>query len=508
MRRALIGAAISALFVAMVGNASGAGAANGQITLRSSTAKLTGTVNVVSLPKASGHQAGTGPMRHIPLRASPGGAGGGGSASVVAAAGKVSPLLSFSKGTVLSGALKDSDNTVGLTPPDMAVGADATHVLQMVNVVGKIWTNGVPGTPFQLNAFFLAGANFTSDPWVLFDQESGRWFAGIFDITLGGERIAVSQTGNPTGSWFVYAIQYPGQPGGGCPDQGKGGIDSDTVALGFNEFSGVGCTGGFLGAGIELFSKAQMLAGQALSFQFTNPMPQFFSLVPAQALTNGMTTLFFASNGGAGSTKLHRMTSTGIPPSATLATLPDLTVKRYNTPPPASQPRTAKKLDSGDVRMQHVVQKVIGPNIRLLMSWTNKCTPTGDTTSRDCPRVTVTNETAGSLVFSKNIATLGAYNFYPAATWNSSNDIVVTFGQSNGSTNPRLVGTASNGSSSFGPPIVLAAGSKPNTTGRYGDYFAVAQDPANQSNVWAAGEIGGPVNNDWQTAVVEVNVVP
>jgi hypothetical protein len=92
--------------------------------------------------------------------------------------------------------------------------------------------------------------------------------------------------------------------------------------------------------------------------------------------------------------------------------------------------------------------------------------------------------------------------------WNSSNDIVVTFGQSSSSINPRLMGTASNGSSSFGPPIVLAAGSKPNATGRYGDYFAVAQDPANLSNVWAAGEIGGPVNNDWQTAVVEVNVVP
>jgi hypothetical protein len=158
--------------------------------------------------------------------------------------------------------------------------------------------------------------------------------------------------------------------------------------------------------------------------------------------------------------------------------------------------------------MQHVVQKVIGASTRLLMTWANKCTPAGDTASRDCSRVTVTNETAGALVFSKNISTLGAFNFYPAATWNSSNDIVVTFGQSSSGINPRLMGTASNGSSSFGPPIVLAAGSTPNTTGRYGDYFAVAQDPANLSNVWAAGEIGGPVNNDWQTAVVEVNVVP
>lgn len=508
MRRVVIGSAISALIMAMFGTASGAGAASRTITLRTSIAKLAGTVNVASLPTASGHKAGTGAMRHIPLRTLPVGAGGGGPASVVASVNKASPLLSFSKGTVLPGALKDSDNTAGLTPPDMAVGADATHVMQLVNVVGKIWTNGVPGTAFQLNGLFNAGGDFLSDPWVLFDQESGRWFAGIFDVTLGGERIAVSQTGDPTGWWFVYAIRYPGQPGGGCPDQGKGGVDSDTVGLGFNEFSGVGCTGGFLGAAIELFPKAPMLSGQNISFQFTNPMPQFFSLVPAQALTNGMTKLFFASNEGVGSTVLHRFTSTGIPPNATLAALPDLTVKKYNNPPAASQPGTPVKLDSGDVRMQHVVQKVVGANTRLLMTWANKCTPAGDTAARACSRVTVTNETAETLVFSKNIAALGAFNFYPAATWNSSNDIVVTFGQSSSSINPRLMGAASNGSSSFGPPIVLAAGSKPNTTGRYGDYFAVAQDPANLSNVWAAGETGGPVNNDWQTSVVEVNVVP
>src|SRR5438094_314053 len=106
VRRLVIGSAISALIIAMFGSASSAGAASGQITLRTSFAKLAGTVNVASLPRAPGHQAGTGPMRRIPLRTLPERAGGGGPASVVAAVNNVSPLLSFSKGTVLSGALK------------------------------------------------------------------------------------------------------------------------------------------------------------------------------------------------------------------------------------------------------------------------------------------------------------------------------------------------------------------------------------------------------------------
>src|SRR5207249_8371930 len=140
-------------------------------------------------------------------------------------------------------------------------GADLTHVVQMVNVVGRIWTNGSAGAAFQLNAFFLAGAHFTSDPWVLFDQESGRWFAGIFDVTRGAEDLAVSTTGNPTGSWFIYQPTY-----GNCPDQAKGGIDTNVLALGFNVFSGIGCPGGFLGAGIQVLNKAEMVAGATTHF--------------------------------------------------------------------------------------------------------------------------------------------------------------------------------------------------------------------------------------------------
>jgi hypothetical protein len=424
------------------------------------------------------------------------------------AAAPAAPLLSFTRGTALSAALKDSDNTSGLTPPDMAIGSDGAHVLQMVNVVGKIWTSGAPGAAFQLNPFFLGGTNFLSDPWVLYDQESGRWFAGIFDVTLGGERIAISQTSDPTGSWFVYAIQYPGVSGGGCPDQGKGGIDSDTVGLGFNEFAGNGCTGAFLGAAVEVFPKAAMESGSSFSFQYTTPNPSYFSLVPAQALTSGMTTLYFAGNGGSGSTILQRLTSVGVPPAATLTALPNLTVAKYTDPLAAPQPGTSIKLDAGDSRMQHVIQKTVGTNTQLLMTWGDKCKPSGDTASRDCSRVTVTNETSPAVVFSKDIATKKIYDFYPAATYNSSNDIVVTFGQSSSTIKPRLMATASNGTASFASPIGLALGTASNTTGRFGDYFAVAQDPANLNNVWAAGEIGGPVSNDWQTAIVEVNVTP
>jgi hypothetical protein len=474
-------------------------------------------MHVAALPKVAGHVAGTGAMRQIPLRTT-----ASASSSAAAAAGAVEtlrPLLSIGPGTQLTPALANSDNTSGLTPPDMGVGADATHVVQMVNVVGRIWTGTTPGAAFSLNGFFVAGTNFLSDPWVLFDQESGRWFAGIFDVTLGGERIAISTTGDPTGSWFVYAVQYPSPAvsGGGCPDQGKGAVDNNVLALGFNEYLTAGtCAGGFLGAGIEIFNKAQMMAGAAVNFAYTNPDPNRFSLIPAQALSNGQTTMYFASHDMNNTSKaLHRDTTTGVPgvSTVTLTQLADLTLAHtYPAPPKAKQKQIApakNKLASGDQRMQHVVWK---SGVGLLLTWTEACIPAGDTANRDCARVVATNDgVAGPAVtMDADLGKKAQYYFYPAATLNSANDVVVIFGVSSGGLFPQLDAAAAPVGGAFGVPIVLATGSAANNTGRYGDYFAVALDPSGTANqsVWAAGEIGGPVAGDWTTAVRRINVTP
>jgi hypothetical protein len=511
MRRSVIGVA----FVAIIGGIFAAGStpvgATASIQTHQASVRPAGKVNVASLPKATGHTAGSAALRQMPYRTSPGNSPGAAAALAVVAA--QAPSLSIAGGIKLTPALKDSDNTSGLTPPDMGVGADATHVVQMVNVVGKIWTNHVAGSAFQLSAFFLSGTNFISDPWVLFDQDSGHWFAGIGDFTLAGEDIAVSVTGDPTGSWFVYQIPYPGQPGGGCPDQGKGAVDNNVLGLGFNEFSGVGCTGGFLGAGLEVFNKSQMIAGATVNFVDTNPIASLFSLVPAQALSAGATTLYFASHDMNNTSKLlHRVTSVGVPPAAvTLTQLGDLTLAHtYPAPPQAPQKGTGSLLNSGDQRMQHVVWKA---GVGLLMSWTESCKPAGDTAQRDCGRVVATNDGVGgpAVTMDKELSKKANYYVYPAATLNSANDVVADFQVTSRALFPQLDAASAHVGLAFGTTLVLVPGTAGNATGRYGDYSAVALDPSGATpnkNVWAAGEIGGPVTSDWQTGIREVNVTP
>jgi hypothetical protein len=290
-------------------------------------------------------------------------------------------------------------------------------------------------------------------------------------------------------------------------------VDNNVFALGFNEFAGVGCTGGFLGAGVEVFNKSQMIAGASVSFAFTGPLAQYLSLVPAQALSSGQTTQYFAANGANNTSKaLHRVTSTGVPGVGTVAitALADLTLAHtYPAPPKAKQKGTSVKLDSGDQRTQHVVWK---SGVGLLVTWTEACKPAGDTAQRACGRVVATNDGVGgpAVTMDSELSKKAQYYVYPAATLNSANDVVATVGVVSGTLFPQLDAAAATVGGSFGAPIVLATGSAANTTGRYGDYNAVALDPAGTANknVWAAGEIGGPVSGDWRTAIREISVTP
>jgi hypothetical protein len=420
-------------------------------------------------------------------------------------AASIAPNLAISVGTVLTNPLSSSNNPFGLTPPDMGLAVGGGDEVQMVNIVGRIWTGTTPGAVFDLRPFFGAPANSVSDPWIIFDRPTGRFIAGIFDITRGGEDFAISKTSDPAGSWFIYRVKYPGVAGGGCPDQGKGGVDDNVIALGFNEFSTAGCSGGtFLGAAVEVFNKAQMLAGTAVSFVYTAPNPGRVSLIPAQSMTS-TTTEFFASLDNPSGTKLHRVASTGVPPAVvTMTALADLTVGAYASPPAAPQAGTRKKVDSGDDRVQHVVWS----SNTLVLTASDKCKPVGDTASRACARVIAVNTSTNILSMNTDIASKGHYFYYPAPGINSAGQIVIVLADSSSTTFPQVLVTAAPISGAFATPVVVQAGTKPNTTGRYGDYFAVAIDPASPTKAWVAGELGGPLTGSfkWNTAVVQVTI--
>ncbi len=174
----------------------------------------------------------------------------------------------------------------GCNPPDMALAASPSFVLQGVNTSWEVLdTSGkVVSGPVSAQNFFGApnepgncdpgsgNQPFLSDPRALYDPADGRFWAAMLQIEgsvafgVAGNCpyksvywVAVSQTSDPTGAWNVYEFNMEtdvaGQKFGA--DYTQLGINSQAVYFSGNMF---GENGGFFA---ELFeaNKSQMESG-------------------------------------------------------------------------------------------------------------------------------------------------------------------------------------------------------------------------------------------------------
>ena len=73
------------------------------------------------------------------------------------------------------------------------------------------------------------------DPLILYDEQADRWLAVEFSICGSNDRmlIAVSQTNDPTGTWYQYSFDVADMP-----DYEKFGIWQDGYYMGTNNSTG------------------------------------------------------------------------------------------------------------------------------------------------------------------------------------------------------------------------------------------------------------------------------
>ena len=184
-----------------------------------------------------------------------------------------------------------------LEPPDPWVAVSATHVVQMVNQSTRITTR-TGASPVQLTnrAFFDVAAwsssAFAADPRVLYDPSRDRWVATLFAGTCSGGAlfIAISDTGDPTGTWQRHYLGFPGR----WPDFPTLGYSSALVAVGVNEFDircgsgGSNIVGTYRGASLHVFDWADLVdGGGSPTASSTAPDPAAFTFVPATGLSAG-----------------------------------------------------------------------------------------------------------------------------------------------------------------------------------------------------------------------------
>jgi hypothetical protein len=98
------------------------------------------------------------------------------------------------------------------TPPDPSGAAGPNHYVQAVNSYYKIYnkTGGNVAGPLTLGSL-LFGSN-AGDPIVMYDKFADRWVITEFDDNSNDIYIAVSQTADPTGSYYSWTFTSPAFP--------------------------------------------------------------------------------------------------------------------------------------------------------------------------------------------------------------------------------------------------------------------------------------------------------
>src|SRR5213082_1518273 len=155
-----------------------------------------------------------------------------------------------------------NSNLCGCVPPDPNGAVGPNNVVTMSNLHFQIFDK-------IGNSLFGPAANNTlwsgfggpcqtenaGDPVVLYDQLADRWI--LTQFTAGGptffECVAVSQTADPTGSYFRYAIST----GTNFPDYPKGSMWPDAYYFSTREFAG----SNFAGVGAYALNRADAIGG-------------------------------------------------------------------------------------------------------------------------------------------------------------------------------------------------------------------------------------------------------
>jgi len=127
----------------------------------------------------------------------------------------IDPALQTSPGT--RAAAQTIVNVFGLAgngiPPDPSGAAGPNHYVQAVNTSFRVYNKqGIPMSNTMSLSSLWPGSTNSGDPIVMYDRHADRWFISQFQIGSGEVLIAISETGDPTGSYFAYSFfltQFP-----------------------------------------------------------------------------------------------------------------------------------------------------------------------------------------------------------------------------------------------------------------------------------------------------------
>ena len=364
----------------------------------------------------------------------------------------------------------------------------------------KFWSNGGPGG--NGDGLTFAPSDTVSDPRVIYDPVSQRWFASqvdfdgsVADPTLESDYylLAVSDTADPTGAWQVFTFLADPESGN-FADFPTLGVDANAVYLAGNMFYGGDNS---FGTTLTMLPKTDLLASPPV---ITNRI--FFGtmtyadrgavLQPVTCLDgSGSGNILAAGDFGIDfqpHSNLIASTVLNPGPDASLAPATNIFVDSYTVPIDPTQPDGSASLADNDARISARVYTVGGVifavhNIEML--------------GRAAIRWYRINAADYTLLESGTIFEKNLDLFYPSIAANTNGVVVIGCngcGLKTYISSFAYVGLTQNGVTAFGNRLLLAAGSVNYhdnnerfggaAESRWGDYSTVAVDPSDPARFW------------------------
>jgi hypothetical protein len=404
---------------------------------------------------------------------------------------------------------------VSSAPPDTNAAVGPNHVVEIVNQSFAIFNKS--GTaiygPVATNTLwsgFGGGcqANDDGDATVEYDKLANRWIISQFSVSTTPylQCVAVSTTGDPTGSYYRYSFQYSN-----FPDYPKLGVWPDAYYTTFNMFRN-GQT--FVGPEICAYDRAKMMAGQAATQQCFTLGTAYGGLLPSDL--DGSTpppagSPNYVLGFGTNSLQLWKFHVDWTTPSSSSLSGPT-TIPVASFSPACSgggtcipQPGTSQRLDSlADRLMYRLAYRNFGDHESLVV---NHSVTAGSSVGvrwyeLRSPGGTPTVYQQGTY------APDSAYRWMGSIAMDRNGDIAMGYSTSSSSISPgirytgRLAGDPLGSMTQGEGVIVNGSGSQTATLSRWGDYTSMAVDPTDDCTFWYANEyLAGNGTFNWHTRI-------
>lgn len=410
----------------------------------------------------------------------------------------------------------------GPTPPDMGGAVGDGYVLQMLNgAVSTYSTAGKQvGPTISLNTFWTtAGLTSTdigtavSDPRVIYDPASKRWFASSVSTQYNDNNIlvAVSKTSDPTQGFSAFTI-----PAGvnSFADFPTLAVNNAAVTIGTNNYPDK-YGGTSLGQSLYSIPKTSLVAstpslGGMTSLVNTSALygsPQAATdASPTGTTTTILSTASLVTNQGANLSEVAVSTLSQTPSGPTLSK-PGFYANTVISPPTQATQPGSFTYDSGDSRISSGVTQV-GSNVYFAN--------TGSNGVNDFIQwgVLITDPNASlDRMVTSTISTPGLDLTYPSVSANADGTFVIAFNGSGKSTNiSDYYVLCSSVTFVCGQPVqdYTSKGvsnyyqTNSGTVNRWGDYSWTAADPNNPANFWLFQEYAASASN-WGTVITEIS---